>query len=208
MPPLLPINAFAMARELRYSRRAMSSPIQHYRFTVHDYHRMGEVGILAENARVELVDGEVVALSPINDPHNGACARATRSFVRAAGDDAIVLVQGAVRLNLYNEPQPDIALLKPREDFYTKGHPAPADILLLVEISATSLAYDLKFKARLYAEMGVSEYWIADLNGEIILAHSEPKEGAYRLVRQFRRGETIAPILLPTCTIAVDNLLA
>src|SRR5262245_28608963 len=98
-----------MAAELRYSRRAMSSSIQRHLFTVFDYLRMGEVGILPEQG-VELINGEVLMLSPINDPHNGACGRATRAFVRAAGEDAIVLAQGAVRLNLYNEPQPDIAL--------------------------------------------------------------------------------------------------
>jgi Uma2 family endonuclease len=194
--------------ELRYSRRAMSSAIQRHQFTVHDYHRMAEVGILQENSRVELINGEVLALSPISDPHNGTCARANRAFVRAAGDDAIVLVQGAVRLNLYSEPQPDIALLRPRADFYTKSHPGPADILLLVEISASSLHYDLKVKGRLYAEMGIPEYWVADLDNEIVIAHSEPSGASFRLVRQFRRGETMTPSLLPSCRIPVDSLLA
>lgn len=193
--------------ELRYSRRAMASAIQRHQFTVHDYHRMVDAGILLENSRVELINGEVLALNPISDPHNGTCARANRAFVRACGDDAIVLVQGAVRLDLFNEPQPDIALLKPREDFYTKGHPGPADILLLVEISASSLTYDLKVKSRLYAKMRIAEYWVADLDNEIVLAHSDPSGTSFRLVRQFRRGEMLSPLLLPGCSVPADSLL-
>jgi Uma2 family endonuclease len=202
------INKFAAVMKLRYSGRAMSTEIQRHLFTVHDYHRMGSAGILGPEDRVELIYGEVVRMSPIGNPHNAACARALRAFVRAAGDDAIVLGQGAVRLNLYNEPQPDIALLKPRDDFYNKAHPGPADIFLLVEIAASSLRFDLQVKGKMYAEMGVAEYWVADLNQETVFAYSDPHEKAYRVMRQFQRGETLAPVLLPTCMIPVDSLLA
>ena len=104
----------------------MSKLIQRRRFTVDDYHRMGDAGILLEDDRVELIYGQILAMSPIGNPHNAACDRATRALVRAAGDSAIVRVQGSVRLNDYNEPQPDIVLLKPRDDFTVQAEQTPA----------------------------------------------------------------------------------
>lgn len=169
---------------------------------------MGRAGILLPEDRVELIYGEVVRRSPSGNPHNAACDRATRAFVRAAGDNAIVRTQGSVRLNLYNEPQPDLVLLKPRDDFYAKEGANTADILLIVEIGDTSLRYDRGLKRRLYAEMGVTEYWVADLNAEVVFVYSGPQEKSYRIIRQFRRGELLAPVLLPTCRVPVDSLLA
>jgi Uma2 family endonuclease len=177
-------------------------------FTVDDYHRMGEAGILAECDRVELIEGEILAMTPIGPPHGAAVDRATRAMVNAIGDRAIVRVQGSVRLNQYNEPQPDIVLLRPTEDFYASRLPGPADIRLIVEIAQSSLEYDRTVKARLYAETGVAEYWVADLEHECLFVHADPGEGAYRAVRQLRRGESLAPRLLPDCRVQVDDLLA
>lgn len=196
-----------MVEGLHYPERAMSTLIKRRLFTVHDYHRMGEAGILQEDDRVELIYGEIVTMSPIGNPHNAAVDRATRALVLAAGERAIVRIQGSVRLNLYNEPQPDVVLLKPRDDFYAKDGAEPADILLIVEMADSSLKYDRRLKARLYAEMGVAEYWVADLNGECVFVYSDCREKSYRLIRQFRKGEILAPELLPECRIAVENLL-
>jgi len=168
---------------------------------------MGDAGILRAEDRVELIYGEILAMSPIGNPHNAAVDRATRALVRAAGDDAIVRVQGSVRLNNYNEPQPDIVLLKPKDDFYAKDGADPEDIILIVEMADTSLRFDRRVKVRLYAEMGVAEYWVADLNAGVIFAYSDRHEKSYRVVRQFRKGESVAPELLPDCNIPVDNLL-
>jgi Uma2 family endonuclease len=185
----------------------MSKLIKRKLFTVHDYHRMGDAGILRAEDRVELIYGEIVAMSPIGNPHNAAVDRATRAFVHATGDNAIVRVQGSVRLNLYNEPEPDVVLLKPQEDFYAKSGAGPADVLLIVEMADSSLKYDRKVKARLYADMGIAEYWVADLNARCIFAYSDRQSKSYRLIQQFRPGDIIAPELLPECKIPVDSLL-
>ncbi len=177
------------------------------RFTANEYQRMGEVGILCADERVELIDGEVVKRMTIGPRHNACVSSATRALVRAAGDAAIVLPQGSVRLDLYNEPEPDLVLLRPRDDFYASRHAGPADILLVVEIAASSIEYDQKVKARIYAESGVPEYWLADLNTNLVSRYSVPEGGVFRTAEPYRRGESIAPKLLPACVISVDALL-
>jgi Uma2 family endonuclease len=177
------------------------------RFTANEYQRMGEVGILCPDERVELIDGEVLTKTTIGPRHNACVSSATRALVRAAGDAAIVLPQGSVRLDLYNEPEPDLVLLRPRADFYASRHAGPADILLVVEIAASSIEYDQGVKARIYAEAGVPECWLVNLNTNLVWRYSVPEDGAFLTVEQHGRGESIAPRLLPSCAIAVDTLL-
>ena len=185
----------------------MAVAISRRRFTVHDYHRMGQAGILSDGDRVELIDGEVVAMTPIGLRHNASVDRANRAFVLIARETAIVRVQGSVRLTLYTEPQPDIALLRPRADFYAERHAGPGDILLLVEIADSSLDYDREVKASVYALANVAEYWVVDLNERIVFCCSHPRDGVYRVVRPMRGGETLAPELLPGCRITTTDLL-
>jgi Uma2 family endonuclease len=185
----------------------MSKIIKRRLFTVHDYHRMGDAGILRREDRVELIYGEIVAMSPIGNPHNAAVDRAARAFFQIIGDNAIIRVQGSVRLNLYNEPEPDFVILKPQDDFYLKDGAGPGDVILIVEMSDSSLKYDRKVKARLYADMGIPEYWVTDLNARCVFAYSDRQSKSYRLVRQLRPGDIIAPELLPECKIRVENLL-
>lgn len=185
----------------------MAVALQKRRFTADEYQRMVQVGILHEDDRVELIDGEIVAMSGIGTRHNACAASGTRAFVRAAADDAIVLPQGSVRLDLFYEPEPDLVLLKPRPDFYASRHAAPADILLIVEIAESSLEYDRDVKARIYADFGISEYWIADLTANVVWRFTVPMGGAYQDIERHRRGESIAPALLSACVIAVDALL-
>jgi Uma2 family endonuclease len=186
----------------------MAVEITKRRFTADDYQRMGETGILGPEDRVELIDGEVVAMTPIGPRHGASVDRANRALVTVAGDSAIVRVQGSVRLNLYNEPGPDIVLLRPRADFYASRLPGPADILLVIEIAESSIDYDRDMKARVYAVAGVREYWLADLTKNLVTCYSSPADGAYRNVRRCHAGQSIAPELLPDCTIEVDVLLA
>lgn len=178
------------------------------RFTADDYQRMGQAGILSEDDRVELIDGEVVAMTPIGPRHNAAVNRANRAMMTAVGDRAIVQVQGSVRLGLYHEPQPDLVLLRPQADYYASRLPGPADILLVVEIAESSIDYDREVKARLYAESGVREYWLVDLNDNLVFAHSTPESGAYRGLQRYHRGQSLAPHALPDCVMAVETLLA
>jgi len=176
-------------------------------FTVDDFYRMVDAGILHEKDRVELIEGEVLAMSPIGSPHGAAVDRANRALVNAAGERAIVRVQGSVRLDRYNQPQPDVVLLRPKKDFYATKHPGPLDILLIVEVAQSFIEYDKTIKARIYARTGVVEYWVADIDQDCVLVYSNPSKDGYRSLRQLVRGESISPELLPQCRIAIDSLL-
>jgi Uma2 family endonuclease len=178
------------------------------RFDVDEYHRMGEAGILTEDDRVELIDGEIVAMTPIGPRHNASVDRLNRRLVTELGDRAIVRVQGSVRLDRHQEPQPDVVLLRPRADFYASRLPGPADILLIIEISESSAGYDRDVKARIYASTGVREYWLVDLEHRSLSRHTEPEGNSYRQVRLYQRGESIAPEALPQCLVTIDALLA
>jgi Uma2 family endonuclease len=185
----------------------MKNEIAKRLFTVHDYQKMLDAGILHEDDRVELIRGEVIQMSPINPLHNGTIHRANWFLSRIIGDRAIIGVQGSIRLNEYDEPQPDLYLLRPKEDFYTSRHAGPAEILLIIEVADTSLDYDCTTKMRLYAETGVPEYWISDLQHDCIIAYSDAEGATYRTVRKVERGEKLSPQLLPDCSIPVDALL-
>src|SRR5437016_1003445 len=168
---------------------------------------MVDAGILREDDRVELIRGEVVTMSPIGPPHNAAILRATQSLVRIVGERALVGVQGSVRLDMYSEPQPDIYLLRPKDDFYASRHASPADIFLIIEVADSSLKYDRTVKLELYAETGVPEYWISDILSDGVIAYSDLQNKAYRNMRELKRGETTAPSLLPESLIPIDVLL-
>jgi Uma2 family endonuclease len=178
------------------------------RFTADDYQRMGQAGILRAEDRVELIDGEIATMTPIGPRHCASIDRATRAFVRKAGDSAIVRVQGSVRLDFYTEPEPDLVLLRPRADFYSSRHPGPAEILLIVEVAESSIDYDSDFKSRVYARSGLHEYWLADLNENVVFCHSGPEEGLYQKVQRYTRGQLLAPLLLPECVVSTEDLLS
>jgi Uma2 family endonuclease len=185
----------------------MAIETQRRRFTVFDYHRMVGAGILCEDDRVELIRGDILEMSPIGPRHNAAILRATQQLVRLVGDQAIVGVQGSVRLDEYDEPQPDLYLLRPKEDFYASGHAGPADILLIIEVADSSLEYDQTIKRELYAETQVPEYWISDIRNDRLLAYSDIHQNKYSVVREYSRGSIIAPRLLPEVQMPVDAFL-
>jgi Uma2 family endonuclease len=187
---------------------SMAVELTKKRFTADDYQRMGQAGILSEDDRVELIDGDVVAMTPIGPRHNAAVNRANRAMMTAVGDTAIVQVQGSVRLGLYHEPQPDLVLLRPQADYYSLRLPGPSDIFLVVEVAESSIDYDREVKARVYAESGVREYWLVDLNDNLVLSHAALADGVYRTHQRHHRGESLRPEALPACVIAVDALLA
>jgi Uma2 family endonuclease len=185
----------------------MAVAVNRRRFTVDDYHRMGDSGILSPTDRVELIDGEIVAMTPIG-PRHGACVdRTNRALTTAVGTSAIVRVQGSVRLDLFHEPEPDIVLLRPRADFYASAHPGPADILLIVEFAESSIDYDRDIKTRVYAKAGVPEYWLVDLNDDVVHVHADPSNGIYRTLASCRRGQSIAPRALTSCAISTLDLI-
>jgi Uma2 family endonuclease len=184
----------------------MSVNIQHRLFTVDDYYRMAEAGILKADDRVELIDGKVVKMSPIGSRHLFCVNRVTRVFYNLVGQIAIISVQNPIRLNEYSEPQPDVVLLKLRSDEYRNALPTPDDVLLIIEVSDTTLAYDRMIKIPLYARAGIPEVWIANLTSDEVEAYSEPVNGSYQKVRRATRGETLTPEKLPAITIGVDDI--
>jgi Uma2 family endonuclease len=185
----------------------MPSGIEKRRFTVDEYYAMAQAGILSEHDRVELIDGEIVTMSPIGLAHAAAVNRANRALVRAAGDRAIVSPQNPIRLNAFNEPQPDLVLLRPREDLYRSTHAQLTDILLVIEIADSSLRFDRDVKASLYARHGIVEYWLVDLAASTITSYASPEGAAYSAPTVHARGEILAPIALPDCALTVEDLL-
>ena len=177
------------------------------RFTADEYLRMAQVGILSEDDRVELIDGEVLAMTPIGPRHSAAVDRINHLFTSRVSGRAIVRVQGPVRLNLYTEPEPDILLLRPRADFYASAHPGPADVLLVLEVADSSIGYDRDVKTYIYAQSGVHEYWIVDLNDGVLIRHTSPSGGAYREVERVASQAQIAPLLLPDSVVGVGDLI-
>jgi Uma2 family endonuclease len=185
----------------------MSVAIEKWVFTVDEYHRMSEAGILSEDDRVELIEGEIVKMSPIGSLHAACVKRLNTLLNRKVGQEAIVSVQDPIRLDDYSEPEPDIALLRPRADFYARSHPTAADVLLIIEVADTSLEYDRTVKLPLYAQAGIPEVWLASLPEDRVEAHSEPVNGIYQKVRYARRGESISAERLPSLVLSVDEIL-
>jgi Uma2 family endonuclease len=186
----------------------MAVTLRRHRFTLDQYHRMGETGILGEDARVELIEGEIIEMSPIGSLHAGTVARIQHLFSRRLGDRAIVWSQNPLLLvGLQSEPQPDVMLLAPRADFYTTGLPEPPAVRLLVEVADSSLLYDGRTKFPLYARAGVAEAWLVDLDGGRTEIHRGPAGARYREVRVPRAGEPFGPAAFPELTVTLRDLL-
>lgn len=159
-----------------------------YRFTRDEFERMEQVGIFHEDDPVELIDGEVMVMAAIGRRHMTRVVRLTRAFSKVAGDRALVSVQNPVGLTLHDGPQPDVVLLRFREDLYETGAEAgPQDVLLIIEVADSSLQYDRTTKARLYAQRSVPEYWILNLTREELIVHRNPSPNGYREVETLRR---------------------
>lgn len=177
------------------------------RFTVEEYYRMAEAGILAEDDRVELLDGEIVQISPIGPRHAGTVARLQRTLERRVGERAIVWVQNPIRLSATSEPQPDACLLRPRRDYFTRRHPRPEDVLLVIEVADASLRYDREVKLPAYARAGIPEVWLLDLAGERLGLFRDPIQGGYRSTREYARGDDVVCDALPGLWIPLDEIL-
>ena len=186
----------------------MAVTLRRRRFTLDEYHRMGEAGILGEDDRVELIEGEIVEMSPIGSRHAATVARIHHVFSTRLGTRAVVWIQNPLLLvRQTSEPQPDVMLLVARADFYASALPEPPAVLLLVEVADSSLAYDRRTKLPLYARAGVIEAWLADLEGQRLEVHRNPGERGYQDVRLLGRGEVVSPLAFPDVTLTVDELL-
>jgi len=187
----------------------MESWPKRHRITVHDYHRMGEIGVFAPDARVELIEGEIIDMAPIGNDHQSIVDQLNRALVLAVGRNAIVRTQGSIRLSQWSEPEPDLVLLKPRPDFYRGAEFAfGTDSLLVIEVSDTTLKYDRDIKVPLYARHGVPEVWIVDVNGNVLLVYGDLRDGKYERHVVLERPATVPLTHLPGVTLDVGALFA
>lgn len=178
-----------------------------HRFTVAEYMRMAEVDLLGEDSRVELVWGEIVEMSPIYIGHTSTVKRLIRLLTQTLGDRIILGVQDPVQLSNDSLPQPDIAVLRPQDDFYSEQQPGPNDILLLIEVADSSLKYDRRVKSKLYGSAGIADYWIVNLPERQIEVYREPRPNGYRTVTYFAPSETLTPLAFADVPLTVDEIL-
>lgn len=184
----------------------IDSWLPRHKLTVADYHRMGQVGLLREDDRVELVEGEIIDLTPIGSYHASAVNLLVRLFSAVIGKDALLSVQAPIALSARSELQPDLALVLPREDGYRFAHPGPADVLLLVEVADRSLRYDREVKMPLYARYGIPELWVIDLEHRRLEMFRQPESGRYVRHEILEQPNRAAPQRLPKCEIELSGL--
>ncbi len=185
----------------------MAMPRVTHRFSVDQYHRMGEAGVFHEDDRVELLDGQIVEMTPIGHDHAGCVNALTGLLAKLSAGRAVVSVQNPIALGTHSEPQPDLALLAPRVDTYRRAHPQPSEVLLVIEVADTSLAYDRDEKVPLYAKAGVPEAWVVDLPGRVVHVCRDPGPNGYRTTRIVKAGKTISPARLAGVTLRVGDIL-
>ncbi|HEY2384033.1 MAG TPA: Uma2 family endonuclease [Terriglobia bacterium] len=176
-------------------------------FTVDDFYRMDEAGIFVPEERVELIGGEILEMSPVNQPHFSCVNRTAERFFGAFHGRAMISVQNALPLNRFNVPQPDIAVLKPRSDFYASLRQGPLDAFFVVEVSDTTFRFDRNIKLPLYAEAGIPEVWIENLKEGVLLVFRGPVGNDYKTKLILRRAQSVSPLAFPDVLFKIEDLL-
>jgi Uma2 family endonuclease len=183
-------------------------PVQtQHRFNVKEYYRMAETGVLRPDARVELLDGKIIDMSPIGSSHAGMVKRFIRIFTKLAKERWAISAQDPLRLNDHSEPEPDFMLVKPSSDDYTSRHPEPDDVFLLVEVSDASLDYDREEKLPAYGRAGIVEVWIVNLRDQTLEVYREPHFTGYGNKAILRAGDQAKPLAFPDAVVDVTELL-
>ena len=185
----------------------MSIEVAKRLFTVDEYYKMAEAGVLTPEDRVELIDGEIIQMSPISDRHAGCVNWANQAFAAAFHGRAVVSVQNPLRLSNYTEPEPDVVLLKHRDDAYRRKRPFGDDTYLILEVAHTTLRYDRNIKVPRYAAAGIPEVWIEDLEHELLLVFRVPEGNAYKTVLNLKAGDVVSVQAFPDVTFKVAELL-
>jgi Uma2 family endonuclease len=185
----------------------MAIEVERRVFTVDEYDRLIETGFFRPDERLELVDGEIVTMSPIGTRHAACVGRLTDLLGARLGRRALVWVQNPVVLGERDEFQPDVAVLRRRDDYYATARPGPSDVLLLIEVADTTLTYDRSVKVPRYGVAGVPEVWLVDLQRDVVLVYETPTADGYAISRTGRRGEQLVPISLPDVQLDVDEIL-
>ena len=168
---------------------------------------MIDAGVFVGNSNYELIEGEIVKKMTQGDYHISCINRLNWILNRKCGDKAIISVQNAVIISEISEPEPDVTVLRFREDFYVSGKAQVEDILLLIEVSDSTVSYDRTTKIRLYAEAGVQEVWLVNLPKQVLEVYTEPHENKYKVVRKFHKNESLSPKFLPELTIKISDIL-
>ncbi|MHC5540240.1 Uma2 family endonuclease [Singulisphaera rosea] len=175
-------------------------------FTVEEYHRMGQAGILRKEDRIELIDGAILVMSPIGLRHQGCVDNLAESLIVRLVGKARVRTQGSIRLDNHSEPQPDIAVLRRETDY--KTHPASPDrVYWVVEVMETSASYDRGYKLGVYARAGIPEVWLVDLRQEQVEIYRQPSMKGYLASQIHPRGQMVSPEAFPDLTLTVDAIL-
>jgi len=185
----------------------MSLPISKHFFTAMEFERMGQAGVFRADARLELLEGEIIEMSPIGSRHAACVNFLSRSLNRKVGDATIVSTQNPVRINDFSEPQPDVALLRPHADFYRTAHPTPADVLLIIEVSDTTVEYDRQVKVPLYAGADIEEVWIVNLPEEKIEVYAGLVGGVYQSISHVGRDAEVRAQTVAGLVVSVAEVL-
>ncbi len=185
----------------------MSALPQRKIFTVTDYHKMIDAGVFIGDSKYELIEGEIVKKMVVGDYHIGCANRLNRVLSRNCGDDVIVSIQNPAVISDISEPEPDCALLKFREDFYTSGKAAAEDVLLLIEVSDSTIKYDRDVKIPLYAEAEVAEVWLVNLPRQVIEVYTQPENDKYKIVGKYTKTQSLAPKFAPEIKLKVSDII-
>ena len=177
------------------------------RFRVADFRRMTEAGIMPEDNSWEIIDGYLIEKMGTGSKHASTVKRLNKKLTILFNDEFVVSVQDPIHLDDFNEPLPDIAVLKAGADFYAEKHPIPEDVLLLIKVSDSTVEYDRKYKKTLYAEAGIVEFWIVNLTDETVECYSQPKNGNYRLARILEKGERVESSAVENLKMSVEEIL-
>jgi Uma2 family endonuclease len=185
----------------------MAVQLNRRRFTVTEFMQLTERGILSEDDRVELIDGEIIEMAAIGKRHMSCVNDTNLLLIERLGRTAIVSVQNPIVLTEHYSPEPDIAVLRPRTDRYRESYPTPEDVLLLIEVSESTLQYDRKVKLPQYARAGIPEVWIIDLDSRRVERYAEPSDDGYRIIKRLRRGQTVTSTILPALSLPVGDII-
>ncbi len=180
--------------------------VKPYKFTVAQYHKMGEANILHEDSRVELIEGEILKMAPIGKKHAGIVDHFNAILNQWVSHKAIVRIQNPIQLDEHNEPEPDIILLKPRNDYYKKKTPTPNDVYLIIEISDSSYPMDRQVKLPLYARFEIPELWIVDVEKQCVEIHRTPQNGFYQESKFHKANDTISSNFFEEIKITVQEI--
>lgn len=187
----------------------MNAPfiLPRHKLTVDDYHAMGKAGILDEDSRIELIEGELIDMAPIGSLHSSKVAKLHQLlFQKISAETALVFSQNPLHLSPHNEPQPDLMLLKPRSDWYEHSLPIPLDVLLLIEVADTTIERDRQIKCPLYAKYGIIETWLVNVSQQTLEIYQEPQEDGYAKILRRKKGDSVSPLQLSEISIALSDL--